>query len=85
MIFCDIVDQSENCIDQNNDKIESIVSMALRHGGQVFINGQLVVFETSKSSVTTVSLSGQNANSATSIKQGISLLFAVFLGGIMFV
>lgn len=49
MIFCDAADQSEDCRLQNELNIERIANEALRKGGQVFINGQLVVFANSGS------------------------------------
>lgn len=89
MIFCDIADQSENCIAQNNQHIESIVSMAVRQGGQVFVNGQLVVFNTAErsgssvvvsSGSSVVTVTGQQANDASNIGYGNSVI-ALF-GGI---
>lgn len=66
MVFCDIADQSENCIAQNNQQIEKIVSEALRNGGQVFVNGQLVVFSTAES--------GSGSSGGSSVASGSTLI-----------
>lgn len=67
MIFCDVADQSENCISQNNRMIESIASRALRSGGNVFINGQRVVFEVSASASASASVSVISGSSVATI------------------
>lgn len=91
MIFCDIADQSENCRLQNELNIESIASVALRQGGQVYVNGQLVVFESSSASAktavisgsTVVTVTGMNANAADNMGSNwtlLSLLLSVAAG-----
>lgn len=89
MIFCDIADQSENCRQQNELEIEKIAQVALRSGGQVFVNGQVVVFENSKavtsvvSGSTLVTVTGLNANDAPASNAGytlVSVLGAVLAG-----
>lgn len=96
MIFCDVADQSENCRLQNEMKIEEIASLALREGGQVFVNGQLVVFENSGrgsgSGATTVvsgtsslTVTGQKANDAPAIAgSGVVGALALLAGIMMF-
>jgi hypothetical protein len=84
MIFCDIVDQSENCLARDNRVIEEIASEALRSGGNVYVNGQLVVFASGSSNSSTGSVSGQDANNAVTTKQGVSAAVAAILGCLLF-
>ncbi|PJF17941.1 hypothetical protein PSACC_02254 [Paramicrosporidium saccamoebae] len=86
MIFCDIVDQSENCVAQNNRLIEEIASEALRSGGNVYVNGQMVVFASGSSSSTasTGSVSGQDANDAAATNQGVPIAIAAIMGCLLF-
>lgn len=64
MIFCDLAEQSEACIAFDEAQIEKIAAAALRDGGQVFVNGQLVVFKRPSDAQT---LSNSRASSKTSI------------------
>jgi hypothetical protein len=91
MIFCDVVDQSENCIAQNNRIIESIASRALRSGGNVFINGQRVVFEVSASASASVvsgssvaTITGLDANAAPGSLVNVLAGSAAALVGMLF-
>lgn len=90
MIFCDAADQSENCRLQNEAKIEEIASLALRDGGQVFVNGHLVVFEKRENNGKQAAkkaakkASGQNANDASSVSGGVFGLVAVAAGAFLF-
>jgi hypothetical protein len=88
MVFCDIADQSSNCAAQNVAQIESIVSIAARQGGQIMVNGELVVFSSSGStSVAVVSgtsvltVTGQDSNAAAEHTTGFGAVgFAALLG-----
>lgn len=87
MIFCDVADQGENCRQQNELEIERIVQEGLRSGGQVFVNGQRVVFEPGTASTTVTSstslltMTGMNINDASTSNVGLTL--ASLLGGLV--
>lgn len=66
--------------------MEAIAEMALREGGQVFVNGELVVFEkrgnsTVRESVTSsrslVTVTGLNSNDGESILSSMSLFTSI--------
>jgi hypothetical protein len=81
MVLCDVAEQNNNCRQQDASQIESILSMASRSGGQVYVNGDLIIFSSESTRVSNTSevvAAGQNANDATS-----EMLNPVLLGALL--
>lgn len=96
MVFCDIADQNADCVAADDAAIQSIAQLALREGGQVYVNGQLVVFNNGGSSnggnnnraitsgTSVITVTGQKANDAANIGGGMFAVLGAALAGAVF-